>query len=265
VTQLGIKSILAKDGLDALNILREMASKGSIYDQLIMVISDIEMPEMDGYTFTAEVRHDADLKDLYILLHTSLSGVFNKAMVAKVGANNFIPKFDPDELASAVQSQLRDSDIIVQMDADFSHDPAVLTEMARRIESYDVVLGSRYTKGGSVDERWPFWRKGLSVFGNFYARSILNFPLRDVTTGYRMWRREYYIVCHWNTFARMAMSYWWRWFTWRFILNIVLVKSPFILQIDVGEIQRCLSKYRLKQFLLSGKCAGSIEIFAVPG
>ncbi|MCP4273551.1 MAG: chemotaxis protein CheV [Gammaproteobacteria bacterium] len=114
VTQLGIKSILAKDGLDALNILRKMAEKGSIYEQLIMVISDIEMPEMDGYTFTAEVRHDPDLKDLHILLHTSLSGVFNKAMVAKVGANNFIPKFDPDELASAVQSQLRDSDIIVQ-------------------------------------------------------------------------------------------------------------------------------------------------------
>ncbi len=114
VTQLGIKSILAKDGLDALNILREMAEKGSIYDQLIMVISDIEMPEMDGYTFTAEVRHDPDLKDLHILLHTSLSGVFNNAMVAKVGADNFIPKFDPDELANAVQSQLRDSDIITQ-------------------------------------------------------------------------------------------------------------------------------------------------------
>ena len=114
VKQLGIKSILAKDGLDALKILKEMAAKGNIYEQLIMVISDIEMPEMDGYTFTAEVRDDPDLKDLHILLHTSLSGVFNKAMVAKVGADNFIPKFDPDELAAAVQSQLRDSDIIVQ-------------------------------------------------------------------------------------------------------------------------------------------------------
>jgi len=114
VTQLGIKSILAKDGLDALNILRQMAEKGSIYDQLIMVISDIEMPEMDGYTFTAEVRDDPVLKDLHILLHTSLSGVFNKAMVAKVGADNFIPKFDPDELAAAVQSQLRESDIITE-------------------------------------------------------------------------------------------------------------------------------------------------------
>jgi len=112
VEQLGIKSIFAKDGLEALNILRDMASKGSIYEQLIMVISDIEMPEMDGYTFTTEVRADPDLKDLNILLHTSLSGVFNKAMVDKVGADNFIPKFDPDELAAAVQSQLKDTDII---------------------------------------------------------------------------------------------------------------------------------------------------------
>jgi dolichol-phosphate mannosyltransferase len=79
---------------------------------------------------------------------------------------------------------------VVQMDADFSHDPGVLPEMARRLASCDVVIGSRYTKGGSLDERWPAWRKALSAFGNFYARTILRFPLQDVTTGYRMWRRE---------------------------------------------------------------------------
>lgn len=82
------------------------------------------------------------------------------------------------------------AEAVVQMDADFSHDPAVLTEMARRIASHDVVIGSRYTKGGSLDERWPAWRKFLSAFGNAYARTILAFPVRDVTTGYRMWRRE---------------------------------------------------------------------------
>ncbi len=82
------------------------------------------------------------------------------------------------------------ADVIVQMDADFSHDPAVVTEMARQIASCDVVIGSRYVKGGSLDERWPAWRKFLSGFGNFYAHTILAFPLHDVTTGYRMWRRE---------------------------------------------------------------------------
>ena len=88
------------------------------------------------------------------------------------------------------QIMFDDVDAIVQMDADFSHDPAVLPDMAARIESCDVVMGSRYVKGGSVDERWPLWRRELSAFGNFYARSILGFPLHDVTTGYRMWRRE---------------------------------------------------------------------------
>jgi len=79
---------------------------------------------------------------------------------------------------------------IVQMDADFSHDPSALVEMATLLKSHDLVLGSRYIQGGSVDKRWPFWRKKLSSFGNYYARTILGLPLRDITTGYRMWRRE---------------------------------------------------------------------------
>jgi dolichol-phosphate mannosyltransferase len=83
-----------------------------------------------------------------------------------------------------------DAQAIVQMDADFSHDPAVLTEMVKLLGSNDVVLGSRYVTGGSVDRKWPLWRKWLSAFGNFYARTILRLPLHDVTTGYRMWRSE---------------------------------------------------------------------------
>ena len=88
------------------------------------------------------------------------------------------------------QVMQEDVDTIVQMDADFSHNPAVLPDMAKRIESCDLVIGSRYVEGGAVDERWPLWRKGLSAFGNLYARTILGFPLHDVTTGYRMWRRK---------------------------------------------------------------------------
>ena len=88
------------------------------------------------------------------------------------------------------QVMQEDVDTIVQMDADFSHNPAVLPGMAKRIESCDLVIGSRYVEGGAVDERWPLWRKGLSAFGNLYARTILGFPLHDVTTGYRMWRRK---------------------------------------------------------------------------
>ncbi len=80
------------------------------------------------------------------------------------------------------------AEAVVQMDADFSHDPTVLNEMARHITDCDVVIGSRYVKGGSLDKNWPLWRKLLSGFGNTYARTILQFPLHDVTTGFRMWR-----------------------------------------------------------------------------
>jgi dolichol-phosphate mannosyltransferase len=93
-------------------------------------------------------------------------------------------------LQGFAQTLQTDAEAVVQMDADFSHDPSVLKAMVERISACDAVLGSRYVEGGSVDERWPFWRKSLSAFGNFYARTILRFPLRDVTTGYRMWRRE---------------------------------------------------------------------------
>lgn len=103
---IGVQCVLTKDGREALNMLLEMSKNGPIKDQIALVISDIEMPEMDGYTFTAEIRNNPNLKDLHVILHTSLSGVFNQAMVQKVGANNFIAKFQPDELAKAVQGAL---------------------------------------------------------------------------------------------------------------------------------------------------------------
>jgi dolichol-phosphate mannosyltransferase len=81
-------------------------------------------------------------------------------------------------------------DAIGHMDADFSHDPAALVGMAKALETCDLVLGSRYIKGGSTDVNWPLWRKALSAWGNFYARSILSLPLHDVTGGFRLWRRE---------------------------------------------------------------------------
>ncbi len=82
------------------------------------------------------------------------------------------------------------AEAIAQMDADFSHDPARLPEMARLLETCDVVLGSRYVPGGSVDTRWPALRKALSGFANFYARTSLGMPQPDITTGFRLWRRE---------------------------------------------------------------------------
>lgn len=83
-----------------------------------------------------------------------------------------------------------DMQYIVQMDADFSHQPAKIVEFMQVINSCDMVIGSRYVPGGKLDETWPFWRKALSGFGNFYARTILGTPVRDITGGFRLWRRE---------------------------------------------------------------------------
>ena len=71
-----------------------------------MVISDIEMPEMDGYTLTSMIRDDERMKSMHVVLHTSLSGGFNVSMVKKVGADGFLAKFNPDDLATAVVQRI---------------------------------------------------------------------------------------------------------------------------------------------------------------
>ncbi|MEP7702924.1 chemotaxis protein CheV [Paraglaciecola sp. 25GB23A] len=103
LSALGLEIELAKNGLEALNRLKEIAAEyGDITNRVGVLVSDIEMPEMDGYTLTAEIRNTPELKNLHVILHTSLSGVFNHAMVQKVGADDFIAKFNPDELATSV-------------------------------------------------------------------------------------------------------------------------------------------------------------------
>lgn len=107
VEGMGIRTTTKKDGAEALGYLKELLATGkNPYSELVMIICDIEMPEMDGYTFTAEVRNHPDLKSLHIVLHTSLSGVFNEAMVRKVGADDFLAKFNPDELAKRVNDRV---------------------------------------------------------------------------------------------------------------------------------------------------------------
>lgn len=107
VEQMGIKTTLKKDGREALEYLESIIADGKDpNEELVLVISDIEMPEMDGYTFTAEVRGNEKLKDLHIILHTSLSGVFNEAMVKKVGADDFLSKFNPDLLAQRLSDRI---------------------------------------------------------------------------------------------------------------------------------------------------------------
>ena len=83
-----------------------------------------------------------------------------------------------------------DSQVIGQMDADFSHEPEKIPGLIHALKNSHIAIGSRYTNGGSLDQTWPFWRKWLSAFGNSYARTILHLPIRDTTGGFRLWRRK---------------------------------------------------------------------------
>ncbi|MBI2610078.1 polyprenol monophosphomannose synthase [Candidatus Giovannonibacteria bacterium] len=78
---------------------------------------------------------------------------------------------------------------IIQMDADLSHDPGLIPDLLVKIKTHDVVLGSRYIEGGKI-ENWDRFRMLVSSLGNLYARTVLDVPIRDLTSGYKCWRPE---------------------------------------------------------------------------
>lgn len=107
--QLGIHCTTAEDGKKALELLEQMLADGvDVANEFMMIISDIEMPEMDGYMLTSAVRNHPRLGSIYILLHSSISGEFNIRMVEKTGANKFIQKYSADDLAQAVLMRIQE-------------------------------------------------------------------------------------------------------------------------------------------------------------
>lgn len=105
--QLGIECTVTTTGKEALDLLKSLAHEGvDVAKEFNLVISDIEMPVMDGYTLTSEIRADERLKDLNVMLHSSLSGGFNESMTLKVKADKFIPKFQAEELAGEIKALL---------------------------------------------------------------------------------------------------------------------------------------------------------------
>ena len=106
--QMGVEYTTANDGKQAYDQLKAWLAEGrDVENWLALIISDVEMPRMDGYSLTKAIREHPQLNHLHVILHTSLSGVFNKSMVEKVGANDFLPKWEPDTLAMMVQEHLR--------------------------------------------------------------------------------------------------------------------------------------------------------------
>lgn len=107
--QMEVTYTAAKNGKEAYETLLEWAKddKIPILSRCSLVLSDVEMPEMDGYTLTKNIKQHPVLNVLHVLLHSSLSGAFNENMVKKVGADDFLAKYDADELAQRILKHLK--------------------------------------------------------------------------------------------------------------------------------------------------------------
>ena len=103
IEKLGLPTITASNGLKAYQMLRDWADHDEDkLSQCLMILTDAEMPEMDGYRLTTEIRKDDRMKHFHVIMHTSLSGSFNQAMSERVGCDRLLSKFQPDDLAQAV-------------------------------------------------------------------------------------------------------------------------------------------------------------------
>lgn len=108
LSQLQLDVTVVKNGERALDMLEQWVATGvNMHEEVLMVITDAEMPQMDGYRLTTRIRDNPALKDLYIVLHTSLSGSFNSAMVEQVGCDEFLAKYRPDDIAEVAQKRIR--------------------------------------------------------------------------------------------------------------------------------------------------------------
>jgi len=95
-------------------------------------------------------------------------------------------------VAGMTQALADGADYVVQMDADFSHSPDYIPQMVGVMlaTEADVVIGSRYVPGGTLDEGWGLWRQAVSWWANFYSRMILGLRIRDMTAGFKLWKRQ---------------------------------------------------------------------------
>ncbi len=109
LADIGVEAILCNDGRQALERLQLWADAGTLDERISMVISDIEMPQMDGYTLVREIRKDRRLAQLHVMMHSSLSGRFNSRACEEAGADRLLAKFDPDEFARAVTEYLAEA------------------------------------------------------------------------------------------------------------------------------------------------------------
>jgi dolichol-phosphate mannosyltransferase len=141
------------------------------------------------------VRESAPQVDVLVVDDSSPDGTADlaRATGAEVGQVDVLVQPDKGGLGVAYRAGFaqgfeHDYDVLVQMDADLSHDPVALPTLLARIDAgADVAIGSRYTPGGNIPH-WPVQRRLLSRIGNMYASTVLGVKIRDCTSGYRAYR-----------------------------------------------------------------------------
>ena len=151
--------------------------------QLQLLVVDDNSPDGTGqvadalaqqYNPTNATPHGLERPRLFVLHRTGKGGL-GTAYVA------------------GMQRALADgADYVIQMDADFSHSPDYIPQMlgVMLATNADVVIGSRYVPGGTLDEGWSWWRRLMSWWANFYVRLILGLRIRDMTAGFKLWKRQ---------------------------------------------------------------------------
>ncbi|MGN6582032.1 MAG: chemotaxis protein CheV [Bordetella sp.] len=111
---LGLDFIMTKTGQEAWSVLQDISRDaqkqgGRVRDKIALVLTDLEMPEMDGFMLTRRIRADLQLRDIPVVIHSSLTGTANEALVKSAGASAYIPKFSPGELGEVLRKTLAEN------------------------------------------------------------------------------------------------------------------------------------------------------------
>jgi dolichol-phosphate mannosyltransferase len=161
----------------------------------------VVLPTYDEAPNIAEVlrrvRAAAPEVDILVVDDSSPDGTADlaRAVGKELGNIDVLVRARKDGLGNAYRHGFREGlergyDVLVQMDADLSHDPAVVPDLLRAVEAgADLAIGSRYVPGGAVPH-WPWHRRALSKYGNLYAGTVLGMHIRDATAGFRAYRAD---------------------------------------------------------------------------
>ena len=112
LTAMGLPFIMCKTGKEAWDQLQAISDTAqeegkSVGDKIALVLTDLEMPEMDGFTLTRNIKQDTRFSSIPVVIHSSLTGKANEALVRKVGADSYVAKFVAEDLANALRKALR--------------------------------------------------------------------------------------------------------------------------------------------------------------